>query len=80
MAVAGQSDTRQAVGLQIAFLAAAILGGVKWGGGLLGALGGAFVFTILQTALQQTALPVPLQEAGVGVLLVAAVGIGKLKT
>lgn len=79
-AVAGQGTAHGGVGLEIAFLAAATIGGVKLGGGaggVFGALAGALVFTALLNGIQQAGWPVPLQEVGMGGLLVAAVGLSR---
>lgn len=82
MAVAGQSNLRGSAGMEIAFLSAAMIGGIKLGGGagdLFGAFLGALAFTALQNALQQTGWPVPLQEAAMGSLLVAALALNRLR-
>lgn len=82
MAVASQGSVRAALGLEITFVAAAMLGGVKLGGGaggVLGALAGALGLTVLLNGVQQAGWPVPLQEIALGGLLVAAVGINRLR-
>lgn len=82
MAVTGEASAAGGVGVVIAFLAAAMIGGVKLGGGaggVFGALLGALAITVLQNGAQQAGWPVPLQEIGMGGLLVAAVGLDRLR-
>lgn len=82
MAVSSQGNARAGVGLEIAFVAAAMLGGVKLGGGsggVCGAFVGALAVTALQNGVQQAGWPVPLQEIGMGGLLVAAVAVNWLR-
>ncbi len=82
MAVASQGDLRAGLNLELAFAAAALLGGVGLGGGTGGALGafvGALALTVLHNATAQAGWPVPLQEIGLGGLLIAAVGINRLR-
>lgn len=70
------------VSLALAWIAAAVLGGVRLGGGagsLWGALCGAAALTLLQNALQQAGWPVPLQQILLGVLLVAAVALDRVR-
>ncbi|XHR27892.1 MAG: ABC transporter permease [Chthoniobacteraceae bacterium] len=82
MAVAGHGSTRAALGLEIAYVAAALWGGLRLGGGsggVCGAFIGALGVTALMNAVQQAGWPVPLQEIAMGGLLIAAVGIDRLR-
>jgi len=71
-----------ATGLAVEWIAAAVIGGVRLGGGagsVFGALLGAVVITVLRNACQQAGWAVPLQEMVLGGALLVAVGLDRLR-
>ena len=69
-------------GLELDLIAAAVIGGVKLGGGvgsIPGALLGALTMTVLQNGCQQAGWPVPLQEIAIGCAILAAVGLDRFR-
>ncbi|MEI8234968.1 MAG: ABC transporter permease [Verrucomicrobiota bacterium] len=83
-AAVGQAAPSSAgsAGLALEWIAAAVIGGVRLGGGagsVFGALLGALVLTVLRNACQQAGWPVPLQEIILGGFLLAAVALDRLR-
>lgn len=82
MAALHQGNPMGAPGLGLDLIAAAVIGGVKLGGGvggIPGALIGALTMTALQNGCQQAGWPVPLQEIAIGGAIVAAAGLDRLR-
>ncbi len=78
MATSRQGDPAAASGLELDFIAAAVIGGIKLGGGsghLFGALFGALIMTILRNGCQQAGWPVPMQQIVIGLAIIAVVGL-----
>ena len=81
-AATGQAKPVSGSGLALEWIAAAVIGGVRLGGGaggVFGALLGALVVSVLHNACQQAGWPVPLQEIILGVFLLAAVALDRLR-
>ncbi|MDD5349549.1 MAG: ABC transporter permease [Chthoniobacteraceae bacterium] len=81
-AATGQASPAGGSGLALEWIAAAVLGGVRLGGGagsLWGALLGAAVLTVLHNACQQAGWPVPLQQIVLAGVLIAAVALDRLR-
>ena len=79
---AGQANPAGVPGLELDFIAAAVIGGVRLGGGtgtLPGALLGALVMTVLRNGCQQAGWPVPVQEMVIGGAIIAAAGLERLR-
>jgi len=69
-------------GLGLNLIAAAVIGGVKLGGGtggIPGALLGALTMTVLQNGCQQAGWPVAVQEIVIGAVIIAAVALDRLR-
>lgn len=82
MAILHQGNPTGSPGLGLDLIAAAVIGGVKLGGGvgnIPGALLGALTMTVLQNGCQQAGWPVPLQEIAIGGAIVAAAGLDRLR-
>lgn len=78
MAVARQGNPAGSPGLELDLIAAAVIGGVRLGGGsghILGALLGALTITVLRNGCQQAGWPVPLQGIALGFAIIAVVGL-----
>ena len=78
MAVARQGNPAGSPGLELDLIAAAVIGGVRLGGGsghILGALLGALTITVLRNGCQQAGWPVPVQEMALGFAIIAVVGL-----
>ena len=81
-AATGQAAPAGGSGLALEWIAAAVLGGVRLGGGagsLWGALWGAAVITALHNACQQAGWPVPLQQIILAGALVAAIALDRAR-
>ena len=82
MAILGRGDPAGTPGLELDWIAAAVIGGVKWGGGaggVPGALLGALTMTVLRNGCQQAGWPVPMQETVIGGAIIAAVALDRLR-
>jgi len=82
MAELHQGNPAGVPGLELDLIAAAVIGGVKLGGGvggIFGALLGALIMTVLQNGCQQAGWPVPMQEIVIGCVIIAAVGLDRLR-
>jgi len=82
MVTVQQGNPMGAPGLELDLIAAAVIGGVKLGGGtgsIPGALLGALTMTVLQNGCQQAGWPVPMQEIVIGCAIIAAVGLDRLR-
>ncbi|MEI6560599.1 MAG: ABC transporter permease [Verrucomicrobiota bacterium] len=82
MVVSQQGNPAGIPGLELNLIAAAVIGGVRLGGGaggIPGALLGALTMTVLQNGCQQAGWPVPIQEIAIGCAIIAAVGIDRLR-
>ena len=82
MLISQQGNPAGTPGLELNLIAAAVIGGVKLGGGaggILGALLGALTMTVLQNGCQQAGWPVPIQEIAIGCAIIAAVGLDRLR-
>lgn len=78
MAVARQGNPAGSPGLELDLIAAAVIGGVRLGGGsghILGALLGALTLTVLRNGCQQAGWPVPMQGIALGFAIIAVVGL-----
>jgi ribose transport system permease protein len=81
-ATTGQATPAGGVGLALEWIAAAIIGGVRLGGGaggVFGALLGAVVVSVLRNACQQAGWPVPVQEMILGGVLLVAVALDRVR-
>ena len=81
-AATGRAAPAGGAGLAVEWIAAAVIGGVRLGGGagsVFGALLGAVVITVLRNACQQAGWAVPLQEMVLGGALLVAVGLDRLR-
>ncbi|MCX6967044.1 MAG: ABC transporter permease [Verrucomicrobia bacterium] len=77
-----QANPAGSPGLGLDFIAAAVIGGVKLGGGsggMFGALLGALTMTVLQNGCQQAGWPVPIQEMVIGCAIIVAVGLDQFR-
>lgn len=82
MSALNQGNPTGSMGLELDFIAAAVIGGVKLGGGtggVFGALLGALTMTVLRNGCQQAGWPVPLQEIAIGCAIIAVVGLDRLR-
>lgn len=78
MALTRQGDPGASQGLALDLIAAAVIGGVRLGGGagnMAGALFGALTMTVLRNGCQQAGWPVPVQQIVVGFAIIAVVGL-----
>ena len=77
-----QGSPLGAPGLELDLIAAAVIGGVRLGGGTgsrPGALLGALTMTVLRNGCQQAGWPLPVQEIVIGCAIIAAVGLDRLR-
>ena len=77
-----QGNATGVPGLELNLIAAAVIGGVRLGGGtgtIPGALLGALTMTVLQNGCQQAGWPVPVQEIVIGCAIIGAVGLDRLR-
>lgn len=82
MASVKQASPAAVPGLELDLIAAAVIGGVKLGGGrgsIPGALLGALTMTVLQNGCQQAGWPVFVQEIVIGCAIIAAVALDRLR-
>jgi ribose transport system permease protein len=82
MARLRQGDPTVAVGLELDVIAAVIIGGASLSGGVGGVLGsmiGALIMSVLRNGSQQMGWPTYFQEIIIGVVIIAAVFIDRLR-
>lgn len=77
-----QGDPTVAVGLELDIIAAVIIGGASLSGGvgtILGSMIGALIMAVLRNGSQQMGWPTPLQEIIIGVVIIVAVFLDRLR-
>jgi ribose transport system permease protein len=77
-----QGDPTVAVGLELDIIAAVIIGGASLTGGVgtvLGSMIGALIMAVLRNGSQQMGWPTPLQEIIIGLVIIAAVFVDRLR-
>jgi ribose transport system permease protein len=77
-----QGDPTVAVGLELDIIAAVIIGGASLNGGVGGVLGsmiGALIMAVLRNGSQQMGWPTYLQEIIIGLVIIAAVFVDRLR-
>ncbi|HEY0946774.1 MAG TPA: ABC transporter permease [Opitutaceae bacterium] len=78
----GQGDPTVAVGLELDIIAAVIIGGASLSGGVgtvLGSMIGALTMAVLRNGSQQMGWGTPLQQVIIGVVIIAAVFLDRLR-
>lgn len=78
----GSGNPMGAIGLELNIIAAVVIGGASLNGGegsALGSLIGALIMAILVNAFTTLSIPPAFQEITIGVIIILAVGIDKLK-
>ena len=77
-----QGDPTVAVGLELDIIAAVVIGGASLNGGtgsILGSMIGALIMAVLRNGSNQTGLPTYMQEILIGIVIILAVGLDKLR-
>ena len=77
-----QGDPTVAVGLELDIIAAVVIGGASLSGGtgtVLGSLIGALIMSVLRNGSQQMGWPTYVQEIIIGVVIIMAVAIDRLR-
>ena len=77
-----QGDPTVAVGLELDIIAAVIIGGASLSGGVgtvLGSMIGALIMAVLRNGSQQMGWPTYFQEIIIGVVIIAAVFLDRLR-
>jgi ribose transport system permease protein len=77
-----QGDPTVAIGLELDIIAAVVIGGASLSGGsgsILGSLVGALIMAVLRNGSNQMGWPTYVQEILIGVVIVIAVGLDKLR-
>jgi ribose transport system permease protein len=77
-----QGDPTVAIGLELDIIAAVVIGGASLSGGtgsILGSMIGALIMAVLRNGSNQTGLPTYMQEILIGVVIILAVGLDKLR-
>ncbi len=78
----GVGDPTVAVGLELDVIAAVVIGGASLNGGtgsISGSLIGALIMAVLRNGSSQSGWPNYMQEIIIGIVIVAAVGLDKLR-
>lgn len=78
----GQGDPTAAVGLELDIIAAVIIGGASLSGGVgtvLGSLIGALIMAVLRNGSQLMGWPTPIQEIVIGLVIIIAVFVDRLR-
>ncbi len=78
----GQGDPTAAVGLELDIIAAVIIGGASLNGGVgtvLGSMIGALIMAVLRNASQQMGWGTPFQEIIIGLVIIVAVFVDRLR-
>jgi ribose transport system permease protein len=77
-----QGDPTVAIGLELDIIAAVVIGGASLSGGsgsVLGSMIGALTMAILRNGSNQMGWPTFMQEIIIGVVIIIAVGVDKLR-
>ena len=77
-----QGDPTVANGLELDIIAAVVIGGASLNGGtgsILGSMTGALLMAVLRNGSNQTGLPTYMQEILIGIVIILAVGLDKLR-
>jgi ribose transport system permease protein len=77
-----QGDPTVAIGLELDIIAAVVIGGASLNGGVGGVLGsmiGALIMAVLRNGSNQLGLPTYMEEILIGIVIVIAVGLDKLR-
>jgi ribose transport system permease protein len=78
-----QGDPTVAIGVELDIIAAVVIGGGSLNGGegsILGSMIGALIMAFLRNGCQQMGWPNYIQEIVIGIIIVAAVAIDRLRT
>jgi ribose transport system permease protein len=77
-----EGDPTVAIGLELDIIAAVVIGGASLNGGagsILGSMIGALIMAVLRNGSNQMGLPTYMQEILIGVIIILAVGLDKLR-
>jgi ribose transport system permease protein len=77
-----QGDPTIAIGLELDIIAAVVIGGASLNGGtgsILGSMIGALIMAVLRNGSNQMGLPTYMQEILIGLVIILAVGLDKLR-
>ncbi len=77
-----QGDPTIAIGLELDIIAAVVIGGASLNGGtgsILGSMIGALIMAVLRNGSNQMGLPTYMQEVLIGIIIILAVGLDKLR-
>lgn len=77
-----QGDPTIAIGLELDIIAAVVIGGASLNGGMgsiLGSMIGALIMAVLRNGSNQMGLPTYMQEILIGLIIILAVGLDKLR-
>jgi ribose transport system permease protein len=77
-----QGDPTIAIGLELDIIAAVVIGGASLNGGtgsILGSMIGALIMAVLRNGSNQMGLPTYMQEILIGMIIILAVGLDKLR-
>jgi ribose transport system permease protein len=77
-----EGDPTAAVGMELDIIAAVVIGGASLSGGagsILGSMIGALIMAVLRNGSNQMGLPTYMQEILIGVIIILAVGLDKLR-
>ena len=77
-----QGDPTVAIGLELDIIAAVVIGGASLSGGtgsILGSMIGALIMAVLRNGSNQMGWPTYVQEIIIGVVIIIAVGLDKLR-
>jgi ribose transport system permease protein len=77
-----QGDPTIAIGLELDIIAAVVIGGASLNGGtgsILGSMIGALIMAVLRNGSNQMGLPTYMQEILIGLIIILAVGLDKLR-
>jgi ribose transport system permease protein len=77
-----QGDPTVAIGLELDIIAAVVIGGASLNGGtgsILGSLIGALIMAVLRNGSNQMGWPTYMQEIIIGIVIIIAVGVDKLR-
>jgi ribose transport system permease protein len=77
-----QGDPSVAIGLELDAIAAVVIGGASLNGGsgsILGSMIGALIMAVLRNGSQQSGWPTYMQEIIIGIVIILAVGLDKLR-
>ncbi|HZV36309.1 MAG TPA: ABC transporter permease [Verrucomicrobiae bacterium] len=77
-----EGDPTTAIGLELDIIAAVVIGGASLNGGtgsILGSMIGALIMAVLRNGSNQMGLPTYMQEILIGMIIILAVGLDKLR-